>query len=341
MRSRARILLDKSSEAMLAAVEVYNKPAFTYREESFSVLAVNAWELLLKARILELDGNKLAAILEYESRTKTDGKPSQLLKRKRNRVGNFITLGIFKAYDRLTNDYSDTIAPAVRQNLEAIVEIRDNAVHFFNKQLPVVKCIHEIGAACLKNYINLVRRWFGVDLSRNGIFLMPLAFMQPPSSLEGIVLNGEERHLLEYLAQLRTGDDDDGTKDFNVAMTIEVRVRRSKSVDAVPFAISKAPDALPVMLQEEQIREAYPLDYEILTAHLRRRYTNFKVNAEYHSRRKGILEKDPKLCHQRLLDPAKPSGIKKPFFSSNIIKEFDKYYEKAVAGEPAKPVSAG
>jgi len=43
---------------MLAAIEVYNKPIFEYREETYAILAVNAWELLLKARILQIDNNK-------------------------------------------------------------------------------------------------------------------------------------------------------------------------------------------------------------------------------------------------------------------------------------------
>ena len=50
MKSRARALLDKSIGAMISAIEVYNKPSFRYREETFSVLAINAWELLLKAK---------------------------------------------------------------------------------------------------------------------------------------------------------------------------------------------------------------------------------------------------------------------------------------------------
>jgi len=52
MKSRARQMLEKSIDAMIAAIEVYNKPSFAYREESFSLLATNAWELLLKVRIL-------------------------------------------------------------------------------------------------------------------------------------------------------------------------------------------------------------------------------------------------------------------------------------------------
>lgn len=47
-------LIDKSIGSMLSAIEIYNKPDFKYREETFAILAVNSWELLLKARIFQL-----------------------------------------------------------------------------------------------------------------------------------------------------------------------------------------------------------------------------------------------------------------------------------------------
>jgi hypothetical protein len=34
---------------MVAAIEIYNKPRFEYRDEVFAILLLNAWELLLKA----------------------------------------------------------------------------------------------------------------------------------------------------------------------------------------------------------------------------------------------------------------------------------------------------
>ena len=44
-------LCDNSRAAMLAAIEVYNKPQTTYREQVVTVLVVNAWELILKAAL--------------------------------------------------------------------------------------------------------------------------------------------------------------------------------------------------------------------------------------------------------------------------------------------------
>ena len=74
---------------MLAAVEIYNKPNFAYREESFAILAINAWELLLKARLLQVSNNKTSSILLYEKRRKADGSQSEKLYRVKNRSGTY------------------------------------------------------------------------------------------------------------------------------------------------------------------------------------------------------------------------------------------------------------
>jgi hypothetical protein len=44
-----RRLRDNSKSAMLAAIEIYNKPQIEYRDECFVILLINAWELILKA----------------------------------------------------------------------------------------------------------------------------------------------------------------------------------------------------------------------------------------------------------------------------------------------------
>ena len=46
-------MLDKSEEAFLMAIEIYNKPTINYRLEGFSFFICNAWELLLKAKMLK------------------------------------------------------------------------------------------------------------------------------------------------------------------------------------------------------------------------------------------------------------------------------------------------
>ena len=82
-KARCQHLLEKSVHAALSAIEIYNKPDFKYREESFSILMVNAWELLLKARILQRNKNKL------ESRNKPTGTKKR-----------FYSTNILKEFDK-------------------------------------------------------------------------------------------------------------------------------------------------------------------------------------------------------------------------------------------------
>lgn len=62
MKARKKELLDRSVSAMLAAIEIYNKPNFEYREETFAILAINGWELLLKAKWLDLNNNQIRSL---------------------------------------------------------------------------------------------------------------------------------------------------------------------------------------------------------------------------------------------------------------------------------------
>lgn len=50
-------LVEKSIEAFIMGIEIYNKPTIKYRIEGFSFFIVNAWELMLKAELLKREEN--------------------------------------------------------------------------------------------------------------------------------------------------------------------------------------------------------------------------------------------------------------------------------------------
>jgi len=54
--------MERASAALLAAIEAYNKPDSQYRDEAFAILALNAWELLLKAKLVRERGNDIRAL---------------------------------------------------------------------------------------------------------------------------------------------------------------------------------------------------------------------------------------------------------------------------------------
>ncbi len=325
-KSRSRCLAEKSLAAMMSAIEIYNKPNFQYREETFAILTINAWELLFKSRILQLSKNRLSSITKYGKRQNQDGSISAREYIVTNRSGNPVSIGFFKSHDILVSEYGDKLDPTIRNNLEALVEIRDNSVHFINDDLMLTKKIQEIGTANIKNYVRLIKRWFAVDLSRFNFYLMPLAFVRDCLHGEAIPLNLYERRILKYF-QLQEFEGDDETKDFNYSLDIEIKFKKvSKEVGAA-VRISNEPSAIPVCVTEENMRDTYPWSYDVLTTRLSKRYSDFKVNQKYHNVRKPLTE-DGRYCNIRYLDPDNPESSKKFFYSPNIIREFDKYYKR-------------
>ena len=327
MKSRARTLAAKSIDAMLAAVEIYNKPNFAYREESYAILAINSWELLLKARILQLSKNRMSSISKYQHRQRADGTLSEKMYQVKNRSGTHLSVGMFDSIDLLQSEYGDKIDPAVRENLELIYEVRNNAVHFMNKGFDISKIVQELGTACLGNYLLLVRRWFAIDMSIYNFFLMPLAFVREELQVRVVNLNSDERKLIKFL-RLKTQTDivanDDG---FNIALHLDVKFSKSRAEAADKVVLTSDPNATPVTLSEEDIREKYPWDFSILTTRMRKRYSDFVQNKKYHDLIKPLKDND-KYCKKRFLDPAKKSGIRKCFYNPNIISVFDVHYTK-------------
>ncbi|QUX95705.1 DUF3644 domain-containing protein [Marinomonas sp. CT5] len=328
MKSRSRLMLEKSIAAMLSAIEIYNKPDFKYREETFSVLCINSWELLLKAKVLNLASNKLASLYSMEHKTLKTGKKSTVLSPKKNRSGNPLSINIFEAYRVTTEDYGVKIDKAVFDNLIALTEIRDNSIHFVNDDLLLSLKIQELGSASLQNYLHLVSSWFGDVLSGYNFYLMPLSFFRNFNEAPGVSLNSSEKKVLEYIKKSEEGyDGTEDVGDYNLTLRIDVKFQKVKSTSGLPVQVTNDPTATSVFLSEEDFTDKYPWDYDILSTRLSKRYSDFKMNAKYHRLRKQF-EGDRKFVYERLLNPNNPNGGKKTFYNPNIQKEFDKHYKK-------------
>ncbi|PTF40095.1 DUF3644 domain-containing protein, partial [Staphylococcus chromogenes] len=57
MENLSKQLVDKSIESFILGLEIYNKPTIKYRIEGFSFFICNAWELMLKAELLNRGEN--------------------------------------------------------------------------------------------------------------------------------------------------------------------------------------------------------------------------------------------------------------------------------------------
>lgn len=317
MKSRSRELLDRAIHALMAAIDVYNKPDFFYREEAFAILAVNAWELLLKAKWLADHGNKMQSLYVNQAR-----EGSRRPRYKRTRSGARMTHGVEYLAKKLVE--TGQLHQNALKNLEALIEFRDTAVHFYHRGPAITERVLELGLACLKNFISAANNWFDEDLSRFKTYFMPLT-LNPVPQTTAVQLGRDEKSFAEYLESLRPKEEDPASP-YAFAVNVEMRFVRSKAPEAFPIRVTRDPNAPAVRLTEEYIRERYPWDYWELTRRCQERYKNFKVNKRYHEIRKD-LETDQRFAHERRLDPEKPRP-KKIFYAPAVLDEFDKYYEK-------------
>ena len=324
MKARSKELLDRAVAATVAAIEIYNKPDFLYREEAFAVLAINGWELLLKAKWLADHKNKVNTLYVMEPRTKKDGTKSKKLQVKETRSGNPLTHSIdFLAKKMVETKAFDANAWA---NIQALLELRDSSIHFYNRSGAFPVRLQEIGTASLKNFVAVTKAWFRRDMSEFNFYLMPLSFVALPQQTKAVVLNHEEKKFLAFVESLEPVNDDSASP-YSVTVNIDIKFIRSKAKDALGVQVTNNPNAPEVRLTEEQIRERFPWDYDRLTEECRKRYKDFKVAKKYHDVRKQ-LQKDKRFGEIRFLDPGNPKSSKKPFFNPNILKELDKHFTK-------------
>ncbi|HMN06526.1 MAG TPA: DUF3644 domain-containing protein [Flavobacteriales bacterium] len=303
-------LSDKSLHAALSAIEVYNKPDFKYREENFCILMVNAWELLIKARILRNNGEDEASI---QQKDKAGGMVL-------SRSGNPRTITIGEGINVLALD------DLLKEHLFALVEFRDNAIHLMNDS-PMLKLkVQEVGMASLRNYLELVKEWFNMDLSRYNFYLLPMSFFHT-HELQSYSINTEleqHRNLLRYIGNLESEYHRNEDNHFSISLELKT--------DFVKGKMRYAPDdpnAIPVKLDsEEAFQKKYCWNYkDHLLPKLKERYSDFRLDKKFFKLKKQ-LETDIAYSKVRPLDWTKPKGQTKRFYCPEILKEFDKHYTK-------------
>lgn len=327
MLARSLQLLEKAKSALISAIEVYNKPDFKYREETFSILVLNAWELLLKAKMIKDADNNPRSVYVYERRQTKSGDLSKKRYIKRNRSGNPYTKSLSQLIIELDRNPKTRLVPPVRSNLKAITEIRDNAIHYMNAGPKLSKRVLEIGTANIRNFIDLANKWFSVDMTEYDLFLMPIGFIVTEGTAKAISPPSDEANVIRYLESLIQETSDTGTSGYYVALEIDISMKRSSVDPQWQVKVTDDPDALEVQISEEDIRKAFPWDYAELNRRLRDRYEDFKLNKKYHSIRMPLKE-DPRYVKTRHLDPSNPNSQSKDWYNPNIVQVFDRHYTR-------------
>lgn len=328
MKSIVNSLLEKSIACAVSAIEIYNKPDFKYREETFSILMINSWELVLKAKIIKESNNNIKAIYVKINIPKKQGGKSKRWKYKKNKKGYFITVGIEQLVEKFGNDCR--VDKRCIENIEVLNIIRNNAIHLINKDKELESIVYELGSANLRNYVEFLDENFDKDLSNYNFYLMPLSFYNDYGIVDNVKIennllkNKIKKDLFVLNSKYKSGPNE----KYSIILSTKVSfLKGDKNGVSMNFIKSKDEEALKVNLTDEEIDIRYPLSYKELTGILRERYVDFKQDRKFYDLNKKYRT-DINNAYQKFLNNKTKSGTSRWQYSNNIINFFDNDYKR-------------
>lgn len=129
--------VEKSIKAFILGLEIYNKPTIKYRIEGFSFFICNAWELMLKAELL----NRQIPIYYKDNGSRT--------------------LSLENVVKKIYSDNNTRI----RLNLEKIIELRNISTHYITKDYELKYA--PLFQACVINFTNELLRFHNQDITQH------------------------------------------------------------------------------------------------------------------------------------------------------------------------------
>lgn len=130
-------LVNKSIEAFILGIEIYNKPTIKYRVEGFSFFVCNAWELMLKAYLVKTQGENSIYYADNPDRT----------------------LSLERCIKVIFTNSKDPL----RINLERIIQLRNTSTHFITEEYEQIYV--PLFQSCVLNYSNKLIDFFNIDIS--------------------------------------------------------------------------------------------------------------------------------------------------------------------------------
>ena len=203
-------LVDKSVEAFILALEVYNKPTIRYRIEGFSFFICNAWELMLKAELV----NKNVSIYQKDKKDRT--------------------LSLEQTVKKIYTDKNTRI----RLNLERIIELRNISTHYITEDYEAKYA--PLFQACVLNFVNEINRFHNVDITKHiAQNFLTITSSYEPLSNEQIILKYSPEVAQKFIQQ--SNQIDVLTKEYDsdkFAIQIKQNLYITKKKDEADFTVA-------------------------------------------------------------------------------------------------------
>lgn len=307
--NRSSVMARCAREALLAAVEIYNKPHIQYREQTVAFLLVNAWEVLLKARIVQQSGGKLQSIYRRKrnSRRYVRGDDKEVL-----------TIDIRGALNRCA------LPSEVNTNIRGIIKIRNQATHLGVLTPELKRSILDFSTASVVNFTKAYTNWF--KRSFEAPYLLPLGFL---GSAQTTVVSypASQKQLLKELTDL-TSSQESTESGYEVVLQVRVELNRGLSGGG-NIGLTNDSNVIKVSISDDEVLKTFSTSYSQLVDKCRVRYPHFKQNQTFNTAMKEVTA-DPTCVYERKLDPTNDNSSKKRFYNlERALAKLDEVYRSA------------
>jgi hypothetical protein len=150
MNAISEALIENSKSAVIGCVELHNKPVFRFRYEVCTILAINGWELLLKAYIAE-------------------NHPEIKLIRKD---------GTSKPFEECVAFVSSQLGKEFRaeeENINKLYEFRCHVIHFYKDHIGTI--LYSLLHKSIVFYNMFLQKHFNIDLAEEtNLMILPIGF---------------------------------------------------------------------------------------------------------------------------------------------------------------------
>lgn len=280
-------LLQKSQEAFIMAIEIYNKPTLKYRVEGFAFFICNAWELMLKALILKRDGEKALYYHDKENRTIS----------LRDCVGKIFTN---------END-------PLRKNLECIIDLRNTGTHYITTEYEFIYA--PLFQSCVKNYTDKLLQFHDMDITKmvSSHFIQLSVSTLTESPEEIIAKYGDHigGRFNEYSNKINTMIDTESSTVFAVPIIHYYHITKDRNnPDSSPVhVVGKDMDAtnIRIVKQPMDITNSYPFTVKTIIFEVNKRFERLGITSKFNSSTfKDLCQKfnwkqEPRLAYLHVL----------------------------------------
>lgn len=219
-------LLNKSEEAYLMSIEIINKPTINYRTEGFCFFICNAWELLLKAYLI--NKAKDINIINYKDDS--------------NR-----TIGLDECVEKIFTSTTDK----TKNNISFIRNIRNKATHLILPEYDYI--LSPAFQRCLTNYNKFFKKQFP-NYNLNEKVTPYIALVNPGNNddISSLIINPANLLLLDRLKTELNSDE-------SLSQTLRLISTKKESEADIKYTIVKDSKELATIINvPKDIEKTHP-----------------------------------------------------------------------------------